>query len=74
MAEAVARINHVDRNDLYEKLVAVARKKTADADMRLDDRGELVRNDGEFGENVLIVTPEEAAGGDPAPQAEAANQ
>ena len=36
---AVSDINGVDRDGLYDELVKVAKKVTADADMKLDDRG-----------------------------------
>jgi hypothetical protein len=43
---------------LYEKLLHVAKRKTAEADTRLDDRGKKIEGgDEEFGENVLIVEP-----------------
>jgi hypothetical protein len=41
-------------------LVEVAKKRTAVADVQLDDRGKKVQRNGEeFGENVLIVKEEE---------------
>ena len=60
VATAVSSINQVDRDALYERLLAVAKSKTAEADMKLDDRGRVVEEDLEdFGDNVLIVDPEE---------------
>jgi len=48
------------KSDLYEQLVEVAKKRTAVADVQLDDRGKKVKNaEAEFGENVLIVKEEE---------------
>jgi DNA topoisomerase-6 subunit B len=56
VAGAVSAINNVDREKLYEQLVDVARKKTAQADIELDDRGRPVEEPEEdFGDNVLIV-------------------
>jgi DNA topoisomerase-6 subunit B len=59
VAGAVAAIkgyNEVSRKNLYERLVDVARRKTAVADTRLDDRGRKVAAETEdFGENVLII-------------------
>jgi DNA topoisomerase-6 subunit B len=59
VAGAVASIkgmNEQSRKDLYGRLVDVARKKTAAADTRLDDRGKkVVSAEAEFGENVLII-------------------
>ena len=41
---------------LYEKLLHVAKRKTAEADTKLDERGKKVEEgEEEFGENVLIV-------------------
>lgn len=60
VATAVSHINRVDREELYEKLLSVAKKKTRQADVRLDDRGRVLDEDdaSEFGGNVLIVDPE----------------
>jgi DNA topoisomerase-6 subunit B len=56
VAGAVSDINQADRDALYERLVAVAHRKTAEADVELDDRGQSVEEDAEeFGENVIIV-------------------
>jgi len=57
VADAVSRINAADGDALYEQLLRVAQRKTAEADVKLDDRGRVVDDgdDGEFGENVLIV-------------------
>jgi DNA topoisomerase-6 subunit B len=58
VATAVSGINEADRQSLYEQLLKVAKKKTATADMKLDDRGQVVEAENEdFGENVLIVEP-----------------
>lgn len=60
VAAAVSEINQADKQQLYERLLAVAKKKTAEADMKIDDRGRLVEDEEEiFGENVLIVAPED---------------
>jgi DNA topoisomerase-6 subunit B len=61
VAGAVSHINAVDQDKLYEQLLHVAHKKTAEADVALDDRGRPVEeiDEEEFGENVLIVRPEE---------------
>jgi DNA topoisomerase-6 subunit B len=41
-------------------LLVVAQKKTAEADMKMDDRGRVIdEDDMEFGDNVLIVAPED---------------
>lgn len=61
VASAVSEINEAERDPLYEQLVKVAEKRTADADLKLDDRGRKVTDEeGEeldLGENVLIVDP-----------------
>jgi DNA topoisomerase-6 subunit B len=48
----------VDRESLYEQLLSVAKKRTAEADMKLDDRGRPIE-EAELAEaaNVLIVDP-----------------
>jgi DNA topoisomerase-6 subunit B len=59
VATAVHTINDADRDQLYEQLLYVAKRKTATADLRLDDRGRPVEQpDDEFGEHVVIVRPE----------------
>ena len=62
VATAVSDINAFDRDQLYQQLLSVAKKRTADADVKLDDRGRPIE-DGEelkLGDNVLIVDPTEA--------------
>jgi DNA topoisomerase-6 subunit B len=58
VAKAVSAINGADSEQLYEKLLRVAQRKTAEADVQLDDRGRKVESD-VFGDNVLIVEPAE---------------
>jgi DNA topoisomerase-6 subunit B len=60
VAGAVSEISRVNKQGLYDKLLLVAKKKTADADVELDERGRPIEN-GEaldLGKNVLIVDPE----------------
>ncbi len=47
---------------LYEQLLSVAKKRTAEADMKLDDRGRRIEDTEALAarENVLIVDPTEA--------------
>ena len=63
VAHAVATIKDYGdrpRRDLYGRLVDVAKRKTAVADTQLNDEGKQRENAAEeFGENVLIVNPEE---------------
>jgi DNA topoisomerase-6 subunit B len=62
VATAVASIkDYSDRpkKDLYQRLLQVAKRKTAEADTRLDASGTKVESGiEEFGENVLIVDQE----------------
>ena len=63
VATAVSRINEAPRDKLYEQLLALAKKKTAEADVELDDRGRPIEeDDADFGEHVLIVEPAAVAG------------
>ena len=57
VATAVSVINGVDRAKLYDQLLAVAKKKTAEADVKLDDRGRAIEEDEDLdlGENCIIV-------------------
>jgi DNA topoisomerase-6 subunit B len=63
VATAVSQINGADRAKLYEQLLAVAKKKTAEADVKLDDRGRPIEDeeDLELGDNCIIVTPTQPA-------------
>jgi DNA topoisomerase VI subunit B len=58
VATAVTRVNGADRKKLYDQLLEVAKKRTAEADVELDDRGKPIEEE-DYGENVIIVTPEE---------------
>jgi esterase/lipase superfamily enzyme len=58
VAKAVSAINGADSEQLYQRLLKVAQRKTAEADVQLDDRGRKVESD-VFGDNVLIVEAEE---------------
>ncbi len=58
VATAVSEINQADRAKLYDQLLLVAKRKTASADTKLDERGKKVEDgDGELESdpNVLIV-------------------
>jgi DNA topoisomerase-6 subunit B len=61
VAESVHTINGADKKTVYENLLKVAKRKTADADIKLNDQGKAIVAEDEaedFGENVLIVKPE----------------
>jgi DNA topoisomerase VI subunit B len=58
VATAVSAINGTDRDRLFEQLLKVAKRKTSEADMRLDDRGKVIEDEEDFGDNVLIVEPD----------------
>ncbi len=60
VATAVSRVNGADRKKLYDQLMLVAKKRTAEADVELDDRGRPIEEE-DFGDNVIIVTPESPA-------------
>ncbi|TFH23485.1 MAG: DNA topoisomerase VI subunit B [Myxococcales bacterium] len=57
VATAVSTINGTDRDVLYERLMTVAKTKTAEADVKLDSRGRPIEEpeDEDYGSNVLIV-------------------
>lgn len=59
VADAVCSIRPVDRERLLEKLVAIARKKTAEADMKLDEQGRFVDESELFDGSVIIVDNQE---------------
>lgn len=64
VATAVSQINQTDRDALYERLVKVAKRKTVEADVQLDDRGRPIEPSlDEYGGGVLIVQENEAAPG-----------
>jgi DNA topoisomerase-6 subunit B len=57
VADAVSLINGANKKTLYDNLLKIAKKKTADADTKLDNRGRKIVTQAadEFGDNVLIV-------------------
>lgn len=60
VSTAVSEISGVKRDELYSQLLNVAKRRTADADMKLDERGRKIQEDPtqlDLGENVLIVDP-----------------
>ena len=63
VAEAVSDIQGTDKKKLYEDLLAVAKRKTAEADSRFDDRGKKIvhEDDLENDPSVLIVKDEMTA-------------
>ncbi len=56
VAQAVSAVNGCDQDALYARLLDVAKRKTAEADAKFDDRGRRV-DPNDFGENVIIVDP-----------------
>lgn len=54
VARSVSSINGTDEKDLYENLLKVAKRKTSEADTKLDDKGRRVEEE-DYGDNVLIV-------------------
>jgi len=70
VAQAVSTINGTDAAKLYADLLAVAKTKTAQADVKLDDRGRPILDEEEeldLGKNCIIVSAQEQAGGDAPP-------
>ncbi len=60
VARAVHELNGTNAKSLYDRLLQVAKRKTAQADLKLDDQGRPIpdsRAPQEFGDNVLIVQP-----------------
>jgi DNA topoisomerase VI subunit B len=56
-------LNDKKKTELYERLLGVAKKKTAEADMKLDSRGKkiLAEEEPAFDDKVLIVPQGEEA-------------
>ena len=61
VAQAVSTINGTDAKKLYEDLLALAKKKTSQADVRYDDRGRPIVEEEELdlGKHCIIVAPGE---------------
>jgi DNA topoisomerase-6 subunit B len=56
VSDAVSVINGTNKQKLYDQLLKVAKRKTAEADTKLDRRGRKVEEGAEdFGDNVLLV-------------------
>jgi DNA topoisomerase-6 subunit B len=57
VATATAEIREIERESLYERLLAVAKRKTAQADLKFDKHGRPIEDEEQedFGDNVLIV-------------------
>ena len=62
VAGAASDLNGANREKVYKDLENIAKRVTATADAKFDDRGRQVEDDDEYGDNVLIVDqdPEEA--------------
>ena len=60
VSTAVSEINGAKQAELYEQLLKVAKRRTSEADMKLDDRGRPIKEKSQelnLGANVLIVDP-----------------
>ena len=59
VATAVSDINRTNAKNLYDKLLLVAKKKTAEADTVLDERGKTIKDPEaeDYGGGVLIIDP-----------------
>ena len=62
VAAAVHEINGRDRSKLYDLLLKVAKRKTAQADMKIDESGKYVEKEDDYGDNVLIVQADAPVG------------
>ena len=69
VADAVSEINGTDRQKLYDQLLKVAQRKTAEADAKFDKRGKRIDSDSAFGDNVIIVDQELGGEGEAASDA-----
>jgi DNA topoisomerase-6 subunit B len=73
VATAVSDINRTNREKLYEQLLLVAKKKTAEADVIIGEDGKPVEEEAaadDYGGSVLIVDTQAAAPAAAAPLAE----
>jgi DNA topoisomerase-6 subunit B len=64
VASAVNEISGADKKRLYDQLLKVAKRKTAQADMKFDENGNPIfeeESEEEYGDNVLIVKPNSEA-------------
>src|SRR6185436_5125715 len=68
IAKAVNAINDADAKKLYEALLAQAKKRTAVADLELDEEGKAIKEDAADEEGVIIIGPAAGAGA-PVPEA-----
>ena len=68
VAMAVNEINGRDKQKLYDMLLKVAKRKTEQADIKMDDQGRVLKRteEDEYGDNVLIVKQDEPAAPPPA--------
>jgi DNA topoisomerase-6 subunit B len=67
VASAVATINGGNRDKIYEELLLIAKKKTAEADVKLDESGRAIEETEEMnlGDNVIIVSQQAELGAEP---------
>ena len=62
VASAVNELNGADTKKLYDQLLKVAKRKTAQADVKFDENGNPIleeEHEEDYGDNVLIVKPGE---------------
>jgi len=67
VAQAVNEINGADKDDLYQKLLRVAQRKTSQADIRFDEDGQPIEQEPDssgYGKNVLIFDQNGTAPGE----------
>ncbi len=63
VAGAVSELNGADREAIYANLLKVAERQTAEADTKMDDRGRVIDEELDLGDNVLIVDPADTHAG-----------
>ena len=75
VASAVATINGGNRDKIYEELLLIAKKKTAEADVKLDESGKPIEEPEEMnlGDNVIIVSQQPEPGAKPDEKAPSTN-
>jgi DNA topoisomerase-6 subunit B len=64
VASAVHDLNGVDKKEVYDQLLKVAKRKTSQADMKFDEQGNPIFEEEQaedYGDNVIIVKPDTLA-------------
>jgi len=59
VVNACATIKRINKQELTDNLLIMAKKTTAQADEQLDQHGKRVGSDSEYGENTVVVEPDD---------------